>query len=251
MLETAPIVFVSDAHFGSGADEPARRASFVRFLDAQHGSGRVVIVGDLFQFWFDLGATMPKGYFDVLDALYRLRRSGTGVDYLAGNHDFWRGDFFRRELDIEVHAGALEISAQGRRVYVTHGDGQGPGDAGYKLLRRVVRSPLVIGAARLTHPDLVHAFAHAAGRFSRAHTDQRAPDEARLLEVAGAAWGRGFDSVVLGHVHVQLHRRTAAGEFIVIGDWLDLRSYVVLQGGTFTAARWDGGKDQRATTTRP
>jgi len=239
-LNEGRVVFVSDAHFGSGAGEPERRASFVRFLDAQHGCERLVIAGDLFQFWFDLGRTIPQGYFDILDAVYRLRRSGTQVDYLAGNHDYWRGAFFTRELQVDVHAGPLEFEAQGRRVHVAHGDGQGPGDAGYKFLRAVVRSPLVIGAARAVHPDLLHAFAHAAGRWSRVHTDQRPPDHARLEAVAQAAWDRGYDAVVLGHVHVQLQlqHQTPHRELIVIGDWLDLRSYVTLESGIFTPSRW-------------
>lgn len=232
------VVFVSDAHFGSGAHEAERRESFGRFLDAQHGCERLVIAGDLFQFWFDLGKTIPQGYFDVLHALYRLRRSGARVDYLAGNHDYWRGEFFERELEVHVHPGPLEFAAQGRRVYVAHGDGQGPGDQGYKLLRAAVRSPLVIGTARLIHPDVLHALAHAAGRWSRAHTGGRPADEARLEAVAQAAWARGYDAAVLGHVHVQLQRRSAQGELVVIGDWLDLRSYVVLEGGVFTPGRW-------------
>lgn len=232
------VVFVSDAHFGSGAHESERRASFADFLDSQHGCERLVIAGDLFQFWFDLGRTIPQGYFDILHALYRLRRSGARVDYLAGNHDYWRGDFFARELEVDVHSGPLEFTAQGRRVYVAHGDGQGPGDHGYKLLRTVVRSPLVIGAARLIHPDLLHAFAHGLGRWSRAHTAELPADEARLEAVAAAAWARGCDAAVLGHVHVQLQRRTERGELVVIGDWLDLRSYVILEHGVFTPGRW-------------
>lgn len=237
-LNEGRVVFVSDAHFGSGAHEPERRAAFTRFLDAQHGCERLVIAGDLFQFWFDLGGSIPQGYFDILDAIYRLRRGGARVDYLAGNHDYWRGDFFARELGVDVHAGPLEFSAQGRRVFVSHGDGQGPGDRGYKVLRAVVRSPLVVGAARIVHPDVLHAFAHAAGRWSRAHTDERPPDLARLEAVAAEAWTRGCDAVVLGHVHVQLQRQTPRGELVVIGDWLELRSYVTLEGGVFTPARW-------------
>ena len=237
-MHDGAVVFVSDAHFGSGAGEPERRRSFVRFLGSLHGSERVVIAGDLFQFWFDLGGSIPSGYFDILEALSRLRRSGTRVDYLAGNHDYWRGDFFRRELGIETHPGELVLETQGRRIRVSHGDGEGPGDRGYKLLRRVVRSPLVVGAARLAHPALLHGVAHAMGRWSRAHTGVRPPDRARLEAAAQATFARGFDALVLGHVHAQVHAHLPGGELIVIGDWLELRSWVRLQGGTFTPGRW-------------
>jgi UDP-2,3-diacylglucosamine hydrolase len=239
-VQDGAVVFVSDAHFGSGAHEPERRRSFVRFLADLRDTERLVIAGDLFQFWFDLGGTIPRGYFDILEALSGVRRSGTRIDYLAGNHDYWRGDFFRRELGIETHAGELVLETQGRRVRVSHGDGEGPGDHGYKLLRRVVRAPLVVGAARLVHPALLHGAAHAIGRWSRAHTNQRPPDRARLEAAAHATFARGFDALVLGHVHAQVHTTLAGGELIVIGDWLELRSWVRLQGGVFTTGRAAG-----------
>jgi len=238
LVSSEVLVFVSDAHFGAGAREPERRRSFLRFLETLHGSAGLIIAGDLFQFWFDLGRTVPQGFFDILDGLARLRASGTPIDYLAGNHDYWRGDFFERELDVRLHRGPLELAVQGRRILVTHGDGEGPGDHGYKLLRHIVRSPLVIGLARLAHPDWLQALARGAGNLSRTHTGDRPPDLARLDAAAAAAHGRGFDAVVMGHVHAQLHRRLASGELIVIGDWLDLQSYVRLEGGRFEAHRW-------------
>jgi UDP-2,3-diacylglucosamine hydrolase len=238
-VNDAVLTFVSDAHFGSGPDELVRRRTFTRFLDSLHGTDRLIVAGDLFQFWFDLGRTMPKGFFDVLAALHRLRLSGTRIDYLGGNHDYWRSRFFPDELGVEIHSGPFALEAQGRRVLVLHGDGEGPGDHGYKLLRRFVRSPLTIGAARLLHPDLLATIAQRAGLVSRAHTDQRPPDLARLEAVARAGFARGHDAVVLGHVHVQIHRQLEGGELLVIGDWLDLKSYVRLVGGRFELGRWN------------
>lgn len=237
-MNDAVVTFVSDAHFGSGADEQERRRTFVRFLDSLHGTDRLIVAGDLFQFWFDLGSTMPKGFFDVLAALHRLRGTGTRIDYLGGNHDYWRSRFFPDELGVDIHPGSLSLEVQGRRVLVLHGDGEGPGDHGYKLLRRVVRSPVTIGAARLVHPDLLAAIARHAGVVSRAHTDRRPPDLERLEAVARAGFARGHDAVVLGHVHVQLQRALQDGELLVIGDWLELRSYVRLVGGRFELGRW-------------
>jgi UDP-2,3-diacylglucosamine hydrolase len=232
------VTFVSDAHFGSGAREPERRRAFVRFLASLDGTDRLVIAGDLFQFWFDLGSTMPKGFFDVLAALHALRRSGTRIDYLAGNHDYWRSDFFARELGVELHGSAFELATQGRRILVAHGDGAGPGDLGYKLLKRVVRSRATIAAARLVHPDLLSALARGLGRGSRVWTDQRPPARARLEAVARAGFARGFDAVVLGHVHVQVHERLPGGELLVLGDWLGLQSYARLAGGRFVAEKF-------------
>ncbi|MFQ5600005.1 MAG: UDP-2,3-diacylglucosamine diphosphatase [Candidatus Krumholzibacteriia bacterium] len=236
----ATVVFVSDAHFGLPIDdrERDRRARFLRFLESLHGIERLVVAGDLFQFWFDLGSTLPRGYFDILDGLAQLRRSGTRVDYVAGNHDFWRGSFFRDELGIETHAAGLCLEVQGRRILVQHGDGAGPGDRGYKLLKRMLRSPVAIGIARVLHPDVLHAIARRMDRLSRAQTSRRTPDLPRLESAARDAFGRGFDALVLGHVHAQIHQRMPAGELVVIGDWLDLFSFVRLESGVLEPGRW-------------
>jgi UDP-2,3-diacylglucosamine pyrophosphatase LpxH len=58
-----------------------------------------------------------------------------------------------------------------------------------------------------------------------------------LDAVARAGFARGFDAVVLGHVHLQLHERLPGGELIVVGDWLELRSFVRLEGGVFSTGR--------------
>jgi UDP-2,3-diacylglucosamine hydrolase len=234
------VVFVSDAHFALQLDvaERARRDSFLQFLESLQGVERLIVAGDLFQFWFDLGATIPKVYFDVLEALHLLRRKGTHIDYLAGNHDYWRSRFFRHQLDIETHTEKLELRTQGRNVLVQHGDGVGPGDHGYKLLKRILRHPLTLGAARLLHPDALYALAHGMDRWSHQHTSRQPIDTSRLEVAAHQAFARGFDALVLGHVHTQLQKPLDRGELVVIGDWMELFSYVTLEEGVFALHRW-------------
>lgn len=236
------ILFVSDLHFGRHVDdfERQRRDSFFRFLRAHAGVDRLVIAGDLFQFWFDLGSTLPKGYFDILQALARTRAQGTRVDYLAGNHDWWRGGFWEQELGVTTHPGDLELHTQGRSILVQHGDGVGPGDHGYKFLKRVLRHPLARGAARVLHPDLLLSLAHGADRLSHRHTSTRRIDRPRLHAAALQAFAAGHDALVLGHVHTQVHESLPGGELLVIGDWLTLHSYVRLEAGVLTPGRWTG-----------
>lgn len=252
MVSRSSIVFVSDLHFGLPVDrgERQRRDSFLRFLVAIRGVERLVIAGDLFQFWFDLGATIPQGHFDILRGLATLRESGTTVDYLAGNHDYWRGPFFGRELGIAVHAGDLSVETQGRRILVKHGDGAGPGDLGYKLFKRFARHPLSIAAARLVHPDLLLAVARRLDRASHQTSSQQLPDRRRLLAAAHQAWAAGFDALIMGHVHVQLLEDIDGKQLCVIGDWLTLRSFVTLHDGRLTAGRWEDEPRAPGTSTQ-
>lgn len=235
------ILFVSDLHFGRHIDasERQRRDLFFRFLEEHSGVDRLVIAGDLFQFWFDLGNTIPKGYFDILQALAQLSKSGTQIDYLAGNHDWWRGAFWSDELGITTHPGDLELQVQGRRILVQHGDGVGPGDHGYKFLKRVLRNPITKEVARVLHPDLILHLAHRMDRISHRHTSQQPLAKDRLLAAANDALSHGYDALILGHVHVQLHEKLEGGELLVIGDWLTLHSYIRLQGGVLTPGRWE------------
>ncbi len=237
---SATIVFVSDAHFALPVDaaEHERRRHFLDFLATLHGLPHLVVAGDLFQFWYDLGSTLPKGYFDILDGLAQLRRSGTRIDYLAGNHDYWRSSFFRDELGIETHADGVELEAQGRRILVLHGDGVGPGDRGYKMLKRCLRHPATVALSRLLHPDALSALARRLDRWSHAKSAAQPVDRARLDTAARQAFARGFDALVMGHVHTQLHAALPEGELVVIGDWLHLFSYVRLENGVFTPRRW-------------
>jgi UDP-2,3-diacylglucosamine hydrolase len=241
MLSSAKVVFVSDAHFGLLVDaaERRRRASFLEFLDSLYGVERLVVAGVLFQFWCDLGSTIPKAYFELLNGLSGLRRSGTRIDYVAGNHDFWRSSFFKDQLGIETHAEELELHTQSRRVLVLHGDGAGPGDHGYKLLKRVLRHPITSSVARLVHPDLLYVMARRLDRASHARTSRHPVDARRLDATAREAFERGYDALVMGHVHTQVHKQLEAGELVVLGDWLELCSYAVLENGAFTPARWN------------
>jgi UDP-2,3-diacylglucosamine hydrolase len=234
-------LFVSDLHFGRHLDdfERQRRDSFFRFLQAHVGVDRLIIAGDLFQFWIDLGQTLPKGYFDILQALAQFRARGARIDYLAGNHDWWRGAFWEDELGITIHPGDLELRAQGRRLLVQHGDGVGPGDHGYKLLKRFLRHPGTRAVVRRLHPDLVLNLAHRLDRFSHRHTSQQPVDKQRLHTAARHAFRQGYDGLVLGHVHAQIHETLPEGEFAVIGDWLTLHSYIRLQSGVLMPGRWE------------
>lgn len=240
MLSSAKVVFVSDAHFRLPVDaaERRRRACFLEFLDSLYGVQRLVVAGDLFQFWCDLGSTIPKGYFDLLKGLSGLRHSGTRIDYVAGNHDFWRSSFFRDQLGVETHAESLGLCEQSRRVLVLHGDGAGPGDHGYKLLKRVLRNPMTAAVARVVHPDFLYAVARRLDRASHARTSRRPVDTQRLDAAARQAFEDGYDALVMGHVHTQIHKQLDDGELVVLGDWLELYSYATLENGTFTTARW-------------
>ena len=237
MPEPGCAYFVADAHLGQGTADRNRereRDLLDLFDRVRQERAALYVNGDLFDFWFEYGHAIPKRYVRVLQELGELRRAGLDVTYVGGNHDFWIGDYLKRELDVTFTDLPLPLSIQGRRIMLAHGDGLGPGDHGYKLLKRVLRNGVARGLFRWIHPDIGIPLATMTSHTSRHKAPRVNRDEAWLLERIARPWFReGYDAVVLAHYHVPLHRKEADGELLVLGDWIERRTYARLEGGVF------------------
>src|SRR5258705_6467505 len=198
-------VFMSDAHLGIDPKqrEVAREARLLDFLYALPGRAEsLFVVGDLFEFWFEYRTAIPRRYFELLRALKHVREQGVEITCLAGNHDFWLGHFLHDELGIRTAEGPVTTTLQGRRIWLHHGDGLLGGDLGYKVLKRIVRSPTSIALYRWLHPDLGIPLAHWAAHRSRMSRGIKPLDGERLFEgVAAPRFAEGYDAVMIGHFH--------------------------------------------------
>jgi UDP-2,3-diacylglucosamine hydrolase len=120
--------------------EPERAAFFLAFLrEARRQTDRLVILGDLFDYW--IGPEHGRGcaYREVIEALEEATAAGYPVDFVAGNRDFL-GPSELRALGLTVHGDAVVYERQGARTVVTHGDLLVAGDRSYKRYRVCVRS---------------------------------------------------------------------------------------------------------------
>jgi len=237
MPESGCAYFVADAHLGQGPAHECREREcdlLDLFDHVRQERAALYVNGDLFDFWFEYGHAIPKRHVRVLQELGELRRAGLDVTYVGGNHDFWIGDYLKRELDVTFTDLPLPLSIQGRRLMLAHGDGLGPGDQGYKLLKRILRNGAARGLFRWIHPDIGIPLATIASHTSRHKAPRRNRDESWLLERIARPWFReGYDGVVLAHYHVPVHRKEADGELLVLGDWIGRRTYARLEGGVF------------------
>jgi UDP-2,3-diacylglucosamine hydrolase len=243
--------FIADAHLGQGSDDSnrARERDLLAFFDRVASERASLYVnGDLFDFWFEYGHAIPKRFVRVLQALGELRRRGILVTYVGGNHDFWIGNYLERELGVSFTDQAMTLKLQGRTIFLAHGDGLGPGDGGYKVLKRILRNGIARGVFRWIHPDVGIPLATALSRASRHHAPRAAQTEAALVERLAKPWlNRGHDAVVMGHFHRPLHYRGADGEFLILGDWLERRSYARLQDGQFSLMEFENGRSAGTT----
>ena len=242
MSEPETVYFFSDAHLGTDPkeQEAGREARLHDFLTSLAGHATALyIVGDLFDFWFEYRTAIPRRHFPTLSVLRRLRDAGVAITYLNGNHDFWLGPFLSDELGVRTHRDALTLDLQGHRIWLHHGDGLGGGDLGYRLLKKVLRSPTSIALYGLLHPDLGIPLAHLVSRWSRHSRGERPLDGERLWrQVATPRFGEGFDTVIIGHLHHAWERRDGGRAMFLLGDWIEAFTYLRLRDGVFTLETW-------------
>jgi UDP-2,3-diacylglucosamine hydrolase len=243
MPEPRCVYFIADAHLGQGSPESnrSRERDLLAFFDFVGAEGAALYVnGDLFDFWFEYGHAIPKRFVRVLSALGELRRRGVPVTYVGGNHDFWIGDYLRRELDLTFTDSALTLDLQKRRIFLAHGDGLGSGDRGYKVLKGVLRNGIARGLFRLLHPDLGIPLASVFSHTSRRHAPRPDRSEEALLErIARPRFRDGYDAVVLGHFHNPVHRQEEGKDLLVLGNWIERRTFARLQNGAFSLLEFD------------
>jgi UDP-2,3-diacylglucosamine hydrolase len=237
--------FISDVHLGLGdrAKERQKEDTLLGFLDhALPTAGALCIVGDLFDFWFEYRTVIPKGFHRTLTALQRYTDAGVPVHYVAGNHDFWMGDFFSQELGMQVYRDPVELSLGGKRIYLHHGDGLARNDLGYRLIKPILRNAWSIRLYRWLHPDIGVPLARGSSQSSREYTSGKEFGEGEGMAAFAAARIReGVDIVVMGHRHTPEIVAMEGGTYVNLGDWITHRSYGSLTGGVMTLERWTGG----------
>ncbi|MBN1197993.1 MAG: UDP-2,3-diacylglucosamine diphosphatase [Bacteroidales bacterium] len=239
------IYFASDFHFGIPDHQRSseREARFIRWLDTvKEDAEEIYLMGDLFDFWFEYGTVVPKGYIRLLGKLAELTDSGIPVHLFLGNHDMWAFRYLHDELHIELHHGPEFRTFGSKQFYLAHGDGLGPGDHGYKFLKRIFSNRLNQWLFRWLHPDIGIPMAlywsHQSRHASQEKEKQEATITRRLIEYrltthSGEilASHPELDFLVYGHYHFPLdvslndHCRQ-----IVLGDWLIHFSYAVFDG---------------------
>ena len=163
----------SDVHLGADDDdtEAAKLAKIGLLFERVKADGdRLIVLGDLFDFWFEYKHAIPKEHHRVLFMMTELIERGIKIDYVSGNHDFWLGDFFSTQMQISLHRDFLDLDYDGRRLHLIHGDGLARADRGYRFLKRILRNPLNIWLYRKLPPDWAIPLARKVSGSSRNYT---------------------------------------------------------------------------------
>ncbi len=229
--------FISDIHLGyfERAVDIKREDMLLDFFSKiEHDCQSLFILGDLFDFWFEYKTVVPKYFYRTLSALRELRKKGMKIEYLVGNHDFGHVDFFAAELDIPIHWDDIEREIDGKKFYLSHGDGKSNNDAGYRILKKILRSKFNQWLYFKLHPDCGIAMASSSSKKSRSYTDMKNYGKTEgMEEFALTKINEGFDFVVMGHRHRAVFTDFGNGKYINLGDWLKNYTFGTFDGSEF------------------
>ena len=239
-LNSKKIYFLSDFHLGAPDAKTSleREKRICRFLDiAKKDAAVIFIVGDLFDFWFEYSTVVPKGYVRILGKLAELTDSGITIHFFVGNHDMWMKNYFQTELNIPVYFEPTEFVFNNKKFLVGHGDGLGPGDKGYKMMKKVFRNPVCQWMFGVLPPHMGIGLANYFSRKSRAKTGQvdevflGEDNEWLIIYCKDVLKQKQYDYFIFGHRHLPIDFKIQEGSrYINLGEWIKYDSYAVFDG---------------------
>jgi UDP-2,3-diacylglucosamine hydrolase len=248
-VSTKKIYFASDFHLGVPTLESSleREKSICRWLDhIKADAEEIYLVGDIFDFWFEHTYTVPKGFTRLLGKIAELTDSGIKVVFFTGNHDLWMRDYFIKELNVVIHHEPITRVYNNKTFYIGHGDGMGPGDRGYKLLKIVFTSKLCHWLYSRLHPNFSFWFARFTSRRSRITTgdsDEKflgAEKEWLFLFCKDYLKQHKVDFFIFGHRHLPLELDIdGTAKYTNLGDWIKYRTYAVFDGQNLSLNKFE------------
>ncbi|MEM1326596.1 MAG: UDP-2,3-diacylglucosamine diphosphatase [Bacteroidota bacterium] len=234
--------FASDFHLGvpGKLSSAARERQIVRWLDTiKSDAAAIYLVGDVFDFWFEYKRVIPKGYIRLFGKLAELRDAHIPIYFFTGNHDMWMFRYLEEELDIPIYRQPIIREIEGRTFFIGHGDGLGPNDVGYKLIKKVFNNRLCQWLFARLHPNFGVGLADFLSRRSRAQDPVEeyflGEDKEWLIAYANRKIERldqPIDYFVFGHRHLPIHYllNNGSSQYFNIGEWLHHCSYGVFDG---------------------
>ncbi|HXH98697.1 MAG TPA: UDP-2,3-diacylglucosamine diphosphatase [Sphingobacteriaceae bacterium] len=233
------IYFASDFHLGV-PDYPAtrlREAHIVSWLNfIKDDAAEIYLVGDIFDFWFEYATVVPKGFIRLQGKLAELSDAGVKITFFKGNHDMWMFDYFKNELGADVISDSLIIERDAKKIYLHHGDGLGPGEGKYKILKKFFRSNICQWLFARLHPNLGISIAQRWSKKSRIANNKKeefkGESEYLVSYCKEVLKYEHYDYMIFGHRHLPLDISLKPNcRYINLGEWINYFSYAEFENG--------------------
>lgn len=245
------IYFASDFHLGAPdyASSLEREKKIVAWLDhVKQDAKEIFLVGDIFDFWFEYKRAIPKGFVRLQGKLAEITDSGIPIHIFTGNHDMWIFDYIPKELGVQLHREPIVKEFFGKRYFIGHGDGLGPGDKGYKFLKKVFANKFCQWCFARLHPNFGIWLADKSSKTSRAHTgdnDEKYHGDEKewlVLFCNEKLQSEHFDYFVFGHRHLPIEKKIGdASTYFNLGEWINYCTYLEVNNEGTKLLQWENG----------
>ncbi len=214
-----------------------REKHFVQWLNTiKHDATEIFLVGDIFDFWYEYKKVVPRGFTRFLGTIASITDSGIPVHLFTGNHDIWIFDYLEKETGIILHKKEFVFERNNKRFFVAHGDGLGPGDYKFKLLKKIFTNKFLQWCFSRLHPNFALWLGHSWSVKSR-FSQNKLPEfygmdkEWLVLFAQEELKNQHYDYFIFGHRHIPLDIMLKENsKFLILGDWIS----------NFTYAQFDG-----------
>ena len=248
VTEGKKIYFASDNHLGIPDTKSSliREKKFVKWLDLIKADAHsIYLLGDLFDFWFEYKTVVPKGFTRVLGKIAEIADSGIPIYFFTGNHDMWVRDYFQSELGVKVISKPQQFKINEKNFFIGHGDGLGPGDTSYKLMKKFVTgNRFFMWCFRLIHPDIgikLGLFLSKEKKLMSAKKDIGDVENQWLTQYCRKKLETSqYDYFIFGHSHIPLEvELSAESKYINLGDWITNFTYAEFDGENLFLKKFD------------
>ncbi len=239
-MSKTKIYFASDFHLGvpTHAESLEREKKIISWLDEiKEDAKSIYLLGDIFDFWFEYKAVVPKGFVRLLGKLAELSDNGTDIFLIKGNHDLWMYDYLPKEVGVQIIEDKTILSENGKKIFLAHGDGLGPGDFGYKMIKKIFTNKMCQWLFTRLHPNFGLGIAHFWSKRSRIANNKNpeqflGEEKEWLVSYCQEKQKENpVDYYIFGHRHLPLEIEIdTKAKYINLGDWIHHNSYAVFDG---------------------
>jgi len=239
-MSKTKIYFASDFHLGvpTYTESLEREKKIISWLDKiKEDAKSIYLLGDIFDFWFEYKAVIPKGFVRLLGKLAELSDNGTDIFLIKGNHDLWMYDYLPKEVGVKIIEDKTILSENGKIIFLAHGDGLGPGDFGYKIIKKIFTNKICQWVFARLHPNFGLGIAHFWSKRSRIANNKNpeqflGEEKEWLVSYCQEKQKENpVDYYIFGHRHLPLEIEIdTKAKYINLGDWIHHNSYAVFDG---------------------
>jgi UDP-2,3-diacylglucosamine pyrophosphatase LpxH len=219
------LVVLSDVHLGTHGSRADELLRYLRSIAPK----RVILNGDMIDIWQFRKHFWPKNHTAILRHFMQLLKEGVQIDYICGNHD----ELMRRYLGFELGNFSIlnhvVLEQNGKKVWVFHGDAfdksmnhKWVAKWGGRWYDRTIRLNKMLNWVLAKFGGRPRYISKAIKDWVKGLVKKKHNWE----EIAAnAAIEKGYDMVVVGHIHKPEIREVSTGKGSVMylnsGDWME------------------------------